>query len=303
MTPPTSVVFDGYFNQRRAVALEEYRRCLTFIQRHPKRNFVFCLMTALKVLMIDPPRSCSLNPDVLHVLSRSQGGRDRTTSAAQFHYLQSLCSTLTLDFGEGPINLTDPVTTCIQLSGYCTREETTVLFDFLTRRSNVHRMLNERDLETYIEKCGLFRGIQNARWAWHHHRMNTDSSMETRLRLLFANKRMPMPKVNMMFHDRLTGRTYYCDLVYDEVGIVLEYQGVEWHTDLKTSLQRDADKSNALQAAGCVIIPVTARKVLTEAGQAELLAAVRMIRKRRQKTLSGRQKARFAAMFRNDQFR
>lgn len=203
-----------------------------------------------------------------------------------------------IDYGQGPIYVTDPVSTCMQMAAYCTRIEETVLFDFLTRRGNSDKVRNEKELESYLTNSEPFRGKAVAKWAWEHHRMNTDSSMETRLRVFFAEHHLPMPEVNLLYTDPFDGRQWHVDLVYRELGIVFEYQGVQWHSNPETTMVNDADKSSSLQTAGCVIIPVTARKVLTEAGRSELLNSIKVLRKKRKRELSSRQKARCAALFR-----
>lgn len=287
---------DGYFAERLRIAQREFLRCQKVLEKMRSKRYAFGLLTAVKLLMIEVPRDCTLSDSFVYVCVREHGART-TVSGVAAHVSSAPMTVVVLEDGTGAsLRVTDAVTTCMQMAAYCSREETTVLFDFLTRRGTQKRYLYENDLERYLVDSPQFKGKTCARWAWAHHRMNTDSSMETRLRLLLDNARLPSPRVNLIFRGDKATDTWYVDLVYPELGIILEYQGEEWHTG-KDRLRKDSKRSERLQQYGCLVIPVTSDRVLTASGRAELLESIKTLLKMRRRSLSKRRKTSFASRF------
>jgi hypothetical protein len=190
---------------------------------------------------------------------------------------------------------TDPLSTCLQMAGYISREEMTVLLDILTRRTRIDKERNEEELLRIFETSGAFKGKVAARWAVKHHRINTDSSMETRLRLTLEESHFPSPSVNPMFKDPATGKIWFLDMAYIDLGIVFEYQGRAWHSS-SSSLDNDSHKSMRLQHFGCKIITVTSESLTIPWRKDELIEAVRRARRQQQK-LSKRRQHSFVNLF------
>jgi hypothetical protein len=278
------------------LANREFDRCLAAMRRRLSgEEVIFGLSTALKLLMIEVPRhQTSIEKDDLCVWA------PRPEARVQMKGVFSFTSSLPVEIVQveraGEIVLcTDPISTCMQMSGYLSREETTVLFDILTRRERADKVSNEEELWRVFESAGPFKGKVAAQWALKHHRMNTDSSMETRLRLALEEARFPAPSVNPMFRDPDSGEIWYLDMAYIDLGIAFEYQGRLWHSSAN-SLDNDSHKSLRLHHFGCKVIAVTSESLTIPWRRTELIDSVRRARRQQQK-LSKRQKHSFANLF------
>jgi hypothetical protein len=287
----------GLASEEVIAANQEFDRCLEVLRRRQSsEETVFGLVTALKLLMIEIPRNYQrIGKDDVCIWSERQENRVRGKNI--YGYSSSITGEIVGVERDGEIiHCTDPISTFAHLAAYISREELTVLFDVLTRRARRDKYENEETLQQLLESAQLFRGRKTMRWALKHHRMNTDSSMETRLRLLLEEARFPAPVVNPMFCDPMNGKTWYLDMAYVDLGIIFEYQGEKWHT-MKNSLDNDSWKSLQLQHYGCKVIPVTAETLSNPSRRAELIETVRVLR-RKQQRLSKRQKNGFVHLFR-----
>lgn len=289
---------NGYAAELSQVAEEEYQRCLKIMKRSQRSQPpIFGFSTALKLLMIELPRNYSLSDDVVHICVSDPMQRSAMKNT-QYHLSSVPMQIIAIGEGDSMICTVDAVTACLQMAGFCSREETTVLFDFITRRGNLKREEFERNLEEQIAHSGKFKGKKNAVWAFNHHRANTDSSMETRLRLALVERKLGNPIVNPVLRDLGGDKYWYLDLVIVDVGMVLEYQGKAWHSS-QTSLTNDSEKSLAMQKYGLLPIAVVAPFVQDPYKREEFLESLRMLRRKRQRTLSSRQKSIFVELFPN----
>jgi hypothetical protein len=284
------------------LANREFDRCLDVVRRAQSkdgREIIFGLITALKVLCMELPVTCtSLSKDSICMYVDSPGHRSKMKGV--HYYLSSIeTGTIFVERGSDRICVTDPVTTCLQMAGFTSREEMTVLFDLLTRRSCQNKEESEAELRSRINDPRLFRGRSSAKWAWQRHVMNTDSSMETRLRLALVGARLPVPSVNPMVKLPDSENFWFADMAYIDLGIIFEYQGLRWHLTPQ-ALSSDAYKSLQLQKYGCRVIPVTAERLTDPWSRREFIDSVQAIRKQ-QKKLSTRRRASFAALFTEQQ--
>ena len=279
------------------IAEEEFQRCLEVTRNSQSSHApVFGFVTALKLLMIELPRGYSLPDRVVHVCVNDLMQRSQMRGV-QYHFSSISSGLMSIGSGESMVLTVDPVTACLQMAGFCSCEETTVLFDFLTRRGNVRKNEFENELEERLSNSGKFKGKTNALWAYAHHRMNTDSSMETRLRLNLEKSGFRDLMVNPVLRDFNGYKYWYLDLVAVDAGMVFEYQGEEWHTS-QTSLTNDSEKSLAMQKYGLLPIPVVAAFVQHPYKREDFLHSVRVLRRRRLQTLTIRQKSIFVELFR-----
>lgn len=285
---------EGNFLSRGQLMSEEVERCVETSVRS-RQDLTFCLLTALRLHGFEEPRETVLRRDHVHILSASRSERSRIGSA-DYHFLNSRVPTEVVSYGGIDIRVTDPISTCIHMAQFCTREETTVLFDQLLRRHQKNKMSIYLELEERIAFLSpQVNGSKRVRWAWRHCRMNTDSSMETRLRLVLEAARFPTPEVNPHFVGKLGQYDFYMDLAYCSLAIAFEYQGVEFHTG-ESRLTHDSMKAIAFMNSGGLIIPVTKEQLYDESMKKRLIETVRSLRRRRMR-LSGRQRAGYAALF------
>lgn len=263
---------NGYFIELAQIADAEFSRCLE-VSRRSRSELIFGFISALKILMIELPRRYRLSDEVVHVCAKDQRHRSRMKGVV-FHYCSAPMSVVRICSERAEMLVTDPVTSCLQMSAFCSREEATVLFDWLTRRSNSQKMENVQRLEALVGIHQKFKGKENARWAISHYRMNTDSSMETRFRLMLYENHLGDPMVNPLFTDPLTQRVWYMDLVLIEVGLVFEYQGREWHSSNK-SLENDSEKSLAMHRYGLTPIAVVSAFIFDPVKREKFIESVR----------------------------
>lgn len=278
------------------VAHKEFDRCLAISRRsRVPDSMVFGLLSALKLLLMELPMSHKLvDDDCISVCAATPGARSKMKGV--HYYLFSSAMELTCIERDGEcLYVTDPVTTCMQMAGYTSREETVALFDELTRRHREDRQENEEAFQKFLEDSGGFKGKAAARWALKRHRMGTDSSMESRLRLTLTGARFPEPEVNPVFVDPDSHKVWIPDMAYVRLGMTFEYQGHKWHASTD-ALDNDSHKSLRLQRFDCKVIPVTFETLSIPWRRDEFLASVRAMRRQRLR-FSARRKAVLAALF------
>lgn len=263
------------------VAHEEFDRCFAIAQRRRvPESAIFGLLSALKLLMMEIPRDHRLKTNDRISLCVSEAGARSKMRGVHYYVFSSPMEVVCVECEGESLYVTDPVTTCMQMSGYCPREEAAALFDTLVRRSRQDKEENEMALGDFLEESGGFKGKTTARWAFAHHRMNTDSSMESRLRLILTGARLPEPVTNPVFTDPESGKVWIPDMVYLELGMILEYQGLAWHSSPER-LDNDSHKSLRFQRFGCEVIPVTNETLSIPWRRDEFLKSLKAIRRTR----------------------
>ncbi|PLS29260.1 hypothetical protein [Bifidobacterium parmae] len=141
-----------------------------------------------------------------------------------------------------------PACTWAMFAAYLDLEELIVLADSMMRRDRRLRRVTMEELIAYLdgarsyaqsmaEEGGsgrLFRGYANCRRALRLARSGTDSSMETRTRLVMPRYGLDTPQVN--YPVSVKGRPIYLDLAYPEFKICIEYEGAhhagQWLNDV-----------------------------------------------------------------------
>lgn len=130
-----------------------------------------------------------------------------------------------------------PACTWAMFAAYLALEELIVLADSMMRRDRRLRRTTVEELIAYLDGARsyaqdsaceggsgrLFRGYANCRRALRLARSGTDSSMETRTRLVMPRYGLDMPQVN--YPVVVNGRRLYLDLAYPEFMICIEYEG------------------------------------------------------------------------------
>ncbi|MBM7820461.1 hypothetical protein JOE63_002938 [Cellulosimicrobium cellulans] len=102
----------------------------------------------------------------------------------------------------------------------------------MTRRKNPATTV--RELRRLMDATYKMRGIVRCREAIDLVRPGTDSSMETRTRLLLVQAGLPCPQVNVPAHDDGGQFLALPDLSYPELRIAIEYDGDVHRTDPAT---------------------------------------------------------------------
>ena len=151
--------------------------------------------------------------------------------------------------------LTKPMRTVTDLARTRDLVEAVVALDMALHQ----RLVASAALHQFLEQNPGARGTAVLRRAVALAEPATESPMETRLRLLLLQAKLPRPLVQASLHDsngRLLGRA---DLYYPAQRLVIEYDG-DTHRD---SLIPDNRRQNALIVAGYNVLRFTAPDVYT----------------------------------------
>ncbi|MHA7134133.1 endonuclease domain-containing protein [Oerskovia turbata] len=155
--------------------------------------------------------------------------------------------------------VTTPAQTWLHLAHLLSVEELVVLGDAMTRRKAPATSPDRlRDLLAATRKM---RGVVTARAAIEHVVAGTDSSMESRTRMILVTAGLPCPRVNVPAVDAGGRFLALPDMSYPALRIAIEYDGDVHRTDPAT-WRRDVERRQRLEEAGWLIITVTADDVI-----------------------------------------
>lgn len=231
----------------------------------------FARTTALRLLGVEVPWEIA-DDDRIHVVSARRGGRAQRAAVVS-HF----CGQAGLDVIEvRGLRVTSPSQTWLQLAHSLPPDAVVVLADAMTRRKNPATTV--RELRQLMEATYKMRGIVRCREAIDLVRPGTDSSMETRARLLLVQAGLPCPQVNVPAHDEAGLFLALPDLSYPELRIAIEYDGDVHRTDPAT-WRRDVERRQRLEDAGWIIVTATADDVIRHPER--LVRRVRAARERR----------------------
>lgn len=160
----------------------------------------------------------------------------------------------------GELPTTSPAQTWVQLAGSLRTDDLVVLADAMTRRKRPTTSLQALKAAVARSPAGT-RGIRRLREALKLTRPGTDSSMETRARLVIVQGGLPCPIVNQPVLDNYGRFVALPDMSYPELKIAIEYDGDVHRTDQAT-WRRDIARRQALEAQGWRVITLTADDVL-----------------------------------------
>ncbi|KRC35501.1 hypothetical protein ASE27_09790 [Oerskovia sp. Root918] len=157
------------------------------------------------------------------------------------------------------IPVTTPAQTWLHLSHGLSVNELVVLGDAMTRRKGPATSVIE--MRRLLGSTHRMRGLVASRVAIEHVVGGTDSSMESRTRMILVDAGLPCPEVNMPALDRAGSFLALPDMSYPALRIAIEYDGDVHRTDPGT-WRRDVERRQRLEEAGWLIITVTADDVM-----------------------------------------
>lgn len=231
----------------------------------------FSHVTALRLLGIEVPWRLSDDHRIHVVAPRRDQRLQRTNVVAHFCGQRALETTT----AHG-LPVTSPGQAWLHLSHTLPPDDVVVLADSMTRRKDPATTV--RELRRLMDVTYKMRGIVRCREAIDLVRPGTDSSMETRTRLLLVQAGLPCPQVNVPAHDGAGRFLALPDLSYPELRIAIEYDGDVHRTDPGT-WRRDVERRQSLEDAGWIIVTATADDVLRHPER--LVRRVRAARGRR----------------------
>jgi hypothetical protein len=214
----------------------------------------FSHTTALRLLGVEVPWRLDQSQEI-HVVTPA-----RTTRPDRLGVVSHFCGqpSLTTVRSHGLV-VTSGAQTWLHLSHHLSIDELAVLGDAMLRRRAPATSLDE--LRSLTDSTYKMKGLAKARVALDLLQPGTDSSMETRARLLLVHAGLPCPVVNRAAVDDLGRFLALPDMSYPEQRIAIEYDGDVHRTDPAT-WRRDVERRQRLEAAGWIIITATADDVL-----------------------------------------
>ncbi|MCH9276805.1 hypothetical protein JS533_011055 [Bifidobacterium amazonense] len=138
--------------------------------------------------------------------------------------------------------------------------ELVVLGDCMMRRG-VQKQTTKRQLALTMNQAGTFRGKRKLMRAIPLMRENTDSSYETRTRLLLACRGLGSADVNAeVSSDRAT--PWHVDMAYPELMVAIEYDGLFHMTDV-IQQEQDKQKRGHLRSRSWEMFEITKMRLAT----------------------------------------
>lgn len=227
------------------------------------KGVVLSHVTALRLLGVEVPHRLA-DDDRIHVVTTSAAERPRRSGVVAHHTRQRLD---VIHVRGMPI--TSPAQTWVQVSVGLLPDDVVVLGDAMMRRK--HPLVTTGELTAVAERTHKVKGIVLAREQIPRMRPRTDSSTETRTRLVLTGSGLPCPLVNEPILDEAGGFLALPDMQYPQWRIAIEYDGDLHRTD-KVTWRRDVTRYRRLAAHSWTAIRVVADDLRDPT---ELLTSVR----------------------------
>ncbi|MBW3088034.1 DUF559 domain-containing protein [Bifidobacterium sp. 82T24] len=221
--------------------------CLEAMAR-TRNDLVFDLCTALELQSVELPWDERLNKDVCHVAVNDDRAKT-DIRGVRFHRYAGAFDTVLVDGRIRCVSLPD---VWMHYAAVLSLEELVVLTDGLMRRDRRLRRLTLERLSNDLAQATGFRGIRRCRQALRLAREGTDSSYETRVRLVPMRYGLPCPEVNHPVPKENGKGCYYLDMAYPQWKIALEYDGGHHRMQWK----EDNRRREELERLGWIIIKV-----------------------------------------------
>lgn len=258
----------------RCIAQQELNKVADIYTRR-SQNYVFSHITALRLLGIEVPNELA-DEGLIHVTVASRARRSHLRGA-QFHLWSNdleIKSIGSIGKFRTECYVTTPPVCLAQMAGANISDEIlVVLADAMMRRDLQLKRTTLMEIRRYIRRCHEFPGKSRLVRLLPSMREDTDSSWETRLRLLLESAGMTGLVVNQRV--RSGNRTWYLDLAMPSVKVAFEYQGAG-HASLAQS-RADYEKANRLGALGWRVIFVSINDLRTEKSRREFLRIVQSV--------------------------
>lgn len=238
-------------------------------------TLVFTLSTALALLGIEPPRERTrLQDDVVYAAVHHESDRWRV-KGVRFVTWPGSFETVVLQ--RGRFRCVHAVYVWAMYAARLSLQELVVLGDSMMRRNSrgiriedFIRLLQNLREEAQVRGLRLPRGFRSMSRAMRLMREHTDSSQETRLRLLLMRYGLGCPRINVPIRIPDSGRLFYLDMAYPEKKLAIEYDGTH-HRDQWLA---DCDRLKFIDEQGWQHIQVTAYDLSSEDQRERLVSLV-----------------------------
>ncbi|MEL7976636.1 DUF559 domain-containing protein [Isoptericola sp. F-RaC21] len=214
-------------------------------------DVAFSHTTALDLLRVERPWTHA-DDERLHVVTMRSGDRAERPGVVAHWTRQSFLDTVEID----GLLVTSPAQTFTHIACELRLpDDVVVLGDAMMRRK--HRLTSPAELLDVSSRTHKVKGIVQVRDAIPRMRPNTDSSTETRTRLLLVDAGLPCPRVNEVVFAPDGAYVKRVDLLYLEQKVAIEYDGDHHRTD-REQWQEDIRRRRLLETLGWTVIVVVA---------------------------------------------
>ena len=208
---------------------------------------------ALRLLGVEIPWTLE-DDDRIHVITtrpQDRPHRERE-DVASHRSRQSFLDTMEL----GGLLVTTPAQTFVHVAvGLRLPDDVVVLGDAMMRRK--HCLMGRAELRSIAERTHKVKGIAQVREQIDRMRPGTDSSTETRARLILTAANLPCPEVNGVVRAPDGRYVKRVDMLYRARKVAIEYDG-DIHRTSREQWQDDIRRRRMLEALGWIVIVVVA---------------------------------------------
>ncbi|MBW3092939.1 hypothetical protein KIH79_08400 [Bifidobacterium sp. 82T10] len=224
------------------------------LEHRTKQHLVYARTAALELLGIEIPR---MPPHIRRrpIITVIVPSLKRRSHLSNVQYL-AWTGPIETRIIARKFECTTPVCTWAHFASVLSLEELIVLGDSMMRRDRRLKRAELVDFQRYIEQAGKFDGVRACRLALRAMKENTDSSMETRVRIVLMKYGLPVPDVNYELHIPNSSRSVFLDMAYPELRIAIEYDG-NHHRFSSQQVLRDDKRREDIEAAGWTYVKVT----------------------------------------------
>ncbi|ANF30760.1 hypothetical protein A0130_02850 [Leifsonia xyli] len=234
-------------------------RCHAFLPAMSSR-MAFSHATAALIHGLPLPPRLARDP-TLHVSSLAPTRASRHTGV-RGHQIRLRLDEIDVVAG---LPVVGPIETWCQLAGALDEADLTVCGDALVRRKSPLTTIAE--MERAVQRCVDRPGVPVLRGAMGRVRPNTDSPMETVIRLALVDAGLPEPLVNYGIADSGGRIVAHGDLVYPEARVVVEYDGDHHRTEDRQYFI-DIDRLWRIQSLGWTVVRINRTHLADGAAEA-----------------------------------
>lgn len=224
-----------------------------------KPGVAFAHVTALRLLGVEVPWRLA-GDDRIHTVATSRQDRAQRVGVVAHHSTQDRLE-VTVKHG---LTVTTPAQTWVHLASDLRSGELVVLADAMMRRQGA--MTTVAELRRIALGTRKVKGIVAARACLERVRPGTDSSMETRARLVLVDAGLPCPEVNRAIIDNAGQFVAMPDMSYPAARIAIEYDGDIHRTD-RSAWRRDVRRFRAIEDLGWTVVRVIADDVVRDSSE------------------------------------
>lgn len=210
---------------------------------------VFCGLTAARLYGLPVPDG----DDRIHAAVPAKTSAPPRSRGLQVHQFQLPHEHIRTMQG---LNVVSPEWLFLELAATLDRVDRVILGDALLRR----KLTTPAAMTSLAHASPGRRGVRRTKETIPLLEPNTDSPMETRLRLIIVDAGLPRPVANAAVFDDCGQWIAQPDLLYPEARVAIEYEGGHHRTDAR-QFSNDIGRGDLLAEQGYLLLRYDARHV------------------------------------------